>query len=100
MPIFQKNTYPLFPFDFIQKLKNDLSCFDYLNYPVFCSCSEINVYQIVDDRILMKKESKPKPIEQMKVRQWGSKNSQMRYDKAIVRNHKRVMRGDGGARFY
>jgi len=99
-PMFQNGAYPNIPFNFIQKLKIKLSQFDYGNFPLFCSTSEIHVYEIIDDRIEMKKEKKPLPLEQMKVRYWGSKNSQLRYDKAIARNHKRVMRGDGGAMFW
>ncbi|RTK94661.1 MAG: hypothetical protein EKK64_07915 [Neisseriaceae bacterium] len=100
MPIFQNGSYPSLPFDFVQKLKAELSGFDYSNKPVFCTCSDICVYQIEDDRIQMKKESKPKEIDHNKtMKGWGSKNSQMRLDKASARNAKKMKNG-GVARFY
>jgi hypothetical protein len=83
MPIFQNGSYPSLPFEFVQKLKAELTGFDYANKPVFCSCYDISVYEIEDDRIQMKKESKPKEIDTNKtMKGWGSKNSQMRLDKA------------------
>jgi hypothetical protein len=86
IPIFQNGSYPSFPFDFVRNLKEELKSFDYGSNPVFCSCSEISVYGIEDDRIQMKKERKPKEIESMKDgKGWGSKNSQMRLDKASRR---------------
>ena len=86
MPIFQNGSYPSLPFEFVQKLKAELAGFDYANKPVFCTCSDISVYQIEDDRIQMKKENKPKEVDTNKVTKgWGSKNSQMRLDKASRR---------------
>ena len=99
MPIFQKGSYPSLPFDFVQKLKSELALFDYANKPVFCTCSDISVYQIEDDRIPMKKENKPKDIETKKVKVWGSKNSQIRLDKAATRYAVRLRKGDC-ARYY
>lgn len=100
MPIFQNGSYPSLPFDFVQKLKSELSEFDYANKPVFCTCSDISVFQIEDDRIQMKKESKPKAIDPNKIMKgWGSKNSQIRLDKAISRNAKKLKKG-GVARYY
>lgn len=86
IPIFQNGSYPSFPFDFVKKLKSELLIFDYEQKPVFCSTSEISVYQIDDDRILMKKEKKPKQLDTNKISKgWGSKNSQMRLDKTSRR---------------
>lgn len=100
MPIFQNGSYPSFPFEVVQKLKAELACFDYANKPVFCTCSDISVYQIEDDRIQMKKESKPKEIDPNKtMKGWGSKNSQMRLDKTTSRNAKKMNKG-GVARYY
>ena len=99
MPIFQNASYPSLPFDFVQKLKGDLSKFDFQNKPLLCSCSDICIYQIDDDRIIMQKESKPKIIDTCKVSKgWGSKNSQMRLDKATARNAKKLNKG-GVARY-
>jgi hypothetical protein len=94
-PMFQNGSYPLFPFDFVQKLKSELADFDYSNMPLFCSTSQVSVYQITDDRIKMKTERKPKITES---KTWGSKNSQMRLDKASARNGKRIRNG-GVAKF-
>lgn len=59
------------------------------------TASEIHVYQITDDRIEMKKEAKPKPIDPNKPQKgWGSKNSQIRLDKAIARNAKKMKKGN------
>lgn len=100
MPIFQNGCYPSLPFEFVQKLKSELASFDYANKPVFCTCSDISVYQIEDDRIQMKKESKPKQVDPNKIMKgWGSKNSQMRLDKATTRNAKKMSKG-GTARYY
>lgn len=100
MPIFQNGVYPSLPFEFVQKLKIELASFDYANRPVFCTCSDIIVYQIEDDRIQMKKESKPKQADPNKpMKGWGSKNSQMRLDKAAARNAKKMSKG-GTARYY
>jgi hypothetical protein len=85
MPIFQNGSYPSLPFEFVQKLKAELAGFDYANKPVFCTCSDITVFQIEDDRIQMKKESKPKIDTNKVIKGWGSKNSQMRLDKASRR---------------
>ena len=95
MPIFQNGSYPSLPFDFVQKLKIELAAFDYSNKPLLCTISDICVFQIEYDSILMKKESKPKPIEEMSVSQWGSKNSQMRLDKTAARYAKK-RRGPNG----
>jgi len=94
MPMYQGGEYPSFPFDFIQALKNDLSEFDYANKPLLCTCSDICVYGMIDDSVLMKKESKPKNKEQIPVKGWGSKNSQMRLDKAAARNAKKMQKGN------
>ena len=100
MPIFQNGSYPSLPFEFVRKLKAELAGFDYADKPVFCSCLDISVYQIEDDRIQMKKESKPKEVDTNKVTKgWGSKNSQMRLDKATSRNAKKMNKG-GVARYY
>lgn len=100
IPIFQNGSYPSFPFDFVQKLKNELIEFNYADNPVFCGTSDISIYKIEDDRINMKKERKPKKIDPDKQNKgWGSKNSQMRLDKAISRNAKKMNKG-GVARYY
>ena len=94
-PIFQNGYYPSFPFDFVRKLKIELSAFDSDKNPVFCSISDILIWQIEDDRVEMKKERKPKPIDTDKVTKgWGSANSQMRLDKRAERYAKRLEKGN------
>jgi len=88
-PIFQGGKYPNFPFDwaneFKKKFKADLAhdCFPY------ASVGELNIpaTNITEfDPITYKKERKAKPIDDGKVMKgWGSKNSQMRLDKASRR---------------
>jgi len=98
-PIFQNGCYPNFPFEYVQSLKNALSNFNYEEKPLFCSTSNICVYQIEDNRTEFKKEKKPKSVEINKVRTWGSKYSQMRLDKKSASNAKRMKKG-GTARYY
>jgi hypothetical protein len=85
------------PYDFTQSLKKELSNFDYENMPLFCTISQVSVYGLVDEIIKMKKESKPKQSELTKG--WGSKNSQMRLDKATSRYAKKINNGNV-ARYY
>jgi len=101
MPIYQNGSYPSIPFEFVQKLKAELSSFDYDNKPVFCTCSDISVYGLEDDRIQMKKERKPKEIDPNKPQKgWGSKNSQLRLDKATARYAKLLRKDNNRAKYY
>lgn len=101
-PIFQGGEYPKFPFvwanEFKGQFKADIAhdCFPY------ASIQELNIpaTNFTDfTPIQYKKESKPKPVEQMKVKGWGSKNSQMRLDKAAARNAIKLRAGTT-ARYY
>ena len=98
MPIFQDGKYPSLPFDFAQKIKEELKAYDYAEKPLLATCSDICIYQLEDDRIHMKKESKPKVSDKL-VKGWGSKNSQMRLDKATRRNAVKMNKGNT-ARYY
>jgi len=98
MPIFQNGEYPNMEFNFIQELKQTLKQYDYQEKPLFCTTSEINIYGIEDDRLQYKKEKKPKASEG-DGKGWGSKNSQLRLDKATSRYAKRLKKG-GCARYY
>jgi hypothetical protein len=91
MPMFQNNEYPSFPFEFVRSLKDELINFNSEEKPVFCSVSEICVYQIEGESIKMKTEKKPKRSDSQ--REWGSKNSQMRLDKAAARYAKKLKKG-------
>lgn len=98
MPIFQDGRYPNIPIELVNELKQLLSSFDYANKPLFISCSDVNVYGITDDRLIMKKEAKSKPLTEGKG--WGSKNSQMRLDKASQRYAKLLRRDGNRANYY
>lgn len=95
-PLFQNGSYPNFPFDFVQSLYPLLPDSD-IN-PTFAAIGNISVYGLTDDRIEYKKERKPLPITEKKTKSWGSKNSQMRLDKAGARFGKRLRR-DGRSYF-
>ena len=90
-PMFQKGEYPTFPFDFYRKFMRDYPG----EYPneTLCSGTQIMVCDVEDDRIKFKKEKKPASVENMKIRQWGSKNSQLRLDKATRRNAVKMKKG-------
>lgn len=95
-PTFQNGSYPTLPFDFAMKLKLLLPDNGEPN-PTFCTVGEVKIHSstgIIDDRIAMKKECKPKAIAEMKVKTWGSKNSQMRLDKRAARNAKKMQKGN------
>jgi len=98
-PIYQNESYPTIPIETVNNLKEKLSEFDYANKPLFCSTSQIDVYGISDERNQYKKESKPQTKENTKSKTWGSKNSQIRLDKASKRYAKRLQKGDC-ARYY
>lgn len=97
-PMFQGGIYPTFPHDFIVNMRTVLKQFDYANKPLFCTISDICIYQIEDDRIQFKRESKPK--ENKSEPSWGSKNSQMRLDKDSARYAKRLRNNNDCARYY
>jgi hypothetical protein len=99
-PMFQNGIYPEFPFDWRQKFGS--------NYPetepptVFVGGTQIHLHKSVveGEAIQYKKECKPKPIDEMKVRQWGSKNSQIRLDKAAARHAKALRQGRDTVRYW
>ena len=99
-PMFQGGEYAQFPFEFAREIKSMFKTFGD-NYPI-CGTQDINIpiQNITDfDPIRYKKENKPKPIEEMKQRTWGSKNSQLRLDKATARNAVKMQKGNT-ARYY
>ncbi len=69
------------------------------NYHSDYSIEILNINISEYDPILYKKERKPKPIEEQKVKTWGSKYSQLRLDKATMRNAKKLRAGTT-ARYY
>jgi hypothetical protein len=99
-PIFQNGIYPNFPIEWIRELRKELDNLYQEPRPAFCNTTEISIYQIEDDRITYKKECKPKPKDTEHISKgWGSKNSQIRLDKATARYAKRLNKG-GCARYY
>lgn len=99
-PIFQSGTYPNLPFDYIPTLRVLLAEYGNEAKPVFCSVSEIAVPGLDAECVKFKKEAKPKPVEDKPVRSWGSKNSQLRLDKATARYAAGARRGRNQARYY
>ena len=101
-PIYQNGTYPSIPADVWSELKVILISYDHADYPLFCGYSDISVYGLGVDREHHNKENKPKAATEMKVRQWGSKNSQMRLDKASARyaNKRRGSNGDNMVKYW
>lgn len=99
-PIFQNGSYPNIPHNTIAELKEMLP--DFEPTPTFCTISEISIHEskgIINERVTYKKENKPKEIGKMNVKGWGSKNSQMRLDKAAARNAVKMKKGNT-ARYY
>lgn len=100
-PLFQNNEHPKIPFELAQELKRTLNSSS--SHPTFCSVDSIDVHEsngFTNDRITMKSEKRVKSPEEMKVKTWGSVNSQLRLDKATRRFAKRMQNGKTGVRFY
>lgn len=97
-PMYQNGQYASYPHEWLQPFKSSLN----LQYLSFFTVQGIDI-QAADltdtESKQYKRERKPKPIEEQKVRQWGSKNSQLRLDKAITRNAKKMQKGNT-ARYY
>lgn len=93
-PQFQNGIYPTIPFEYTIELRELLKEFSTVKNPLFVSVTEVCVYGVEGEAVKHKRESKPKPIEDMNVKQWGSKNSQVRLDKAI-RRHGEKLRKEG-----
>lgn len=95
--MFQDGKYPEFPFswrrDFQKRFPDDNK------RPMFVGSNQIHIYYGIqkDEPIKYNTERKPKPISEMKVREWGSENSQMRLDKKASRYAKK-RRGPSGDR--
>lgn len=88
--MFQNGTYPKFGYDWRKQFTTTIGRGNFAgDYEI-----DIHNYNIqFDEPIKFKKERKPTPVSEMKVKQWGSKNSQLRLDKATARNAKRLMAG-------
>lgn len=98
-PIYQNNAYPNIPIAVVQQLKEQLKEYDFSEKPLLCTCSDISVYGLIDEREAMKKERKQTQVSDKPTKGWGSKNSQLRLDKATARNAKKLKNG-GVARYY
>jgi hypothetical protein len=98
-PMFQNGSYPNIPFEFARGLIEVLKEYDNPLKPVFSTANQICVYGLpVDEKKIFKKERKQKPTENPKG--WGSKNSQVRLNKAVSRYAKRLRNNPGSARYY
>jgi hypothetical protein len=96
-PMFQNGIYPEFPFQWRREKGQAHPGAE--PYPNFWGSTQIHIYNIENDFKSFKKERKPKEKEYQKVKQWGSKNSQIRLDKAVKRNAKNMKKGNT-ARYY
>lgn len=98
MPMFQKGNYPTFPFEFVTKMKEQYPGME--PNPNFFSIDSFCIYGLTTEGAeKYKTESKGKCIEQKNSPSWGSKNSQMRLDKAAARYGKKVRRGENCVRY-
>jgi pyruvate formate-lyase activating enzyme-like uncharacterized protein len=100
-PQFQGGEYPKYPYEWAKEfIKQFKTVPGHGNYFVNGNILDILSLNFTEyDPISYKKERKPKTIEQQAVKQWGSKNSQLRLDKATARNAKRLRAGTT-ARYY
>lgn len=98
-PMFQDGKYPEYPFEWRQQLRTKYP--ETIPETIFVSGTQIKLHLsvITGKATQYKKERKPLPFEKMKVRQWGSKNSQIRLDKATARNAVKMSKGNT-ARYY
>lgn len=95
-PMFQNGSYPEFPFEWRREFIKRFP--DHGRYFSSASGSQLHIFAgdlTQDEPLKFKREKKPKSIQEMKVKQWGSKNSQMRLDKKASRYAKR-RRGPNG----
>ncbi len=98
-PIFQNGSYPQFPFEWRQNFLKQYPDTEPQTASVCGTQISLHVSVVSDVREVYKKERKPKSIEEMSVKTWGSKNSQLRLDKATARNAKKLRAGTT-ARYY
>lgn len=101
-PMFQGGKYPEYPFEWRQQLRSKYP--ETIPETVFVSGTQIKLHisAITGEATQYKKERKPIAFEDMKVKEWGSKNSQMRLDKNAARYAKKLRgpNGDKIARYY
>jgi hypothetical protein len=101
-PIYQGGKYPDFPHEWLQEFKKQFKGVPETDTWPYCTVSDLNLPAALFefDPIQYPKESKLKPIDENKVMKgWGSKNSQLRLDKATARNAKKLRAGTT-ARYY
>lgn len=102
-PIYQGGQYPTFPAEWVREFGKQFKAFPETDTFPYSTISDLcipakNFTEF--DPIRYKKERKEKPIdENTPMKGWGSKNSQMRLDKATARNAKRLRAGTT-ARYY
>lgn len=98
--MFQSGSYPDYPHQWRREFK--------ARYPetdpetIFIGSSQIDIHKSVlqGEADKFKTERKPKPIDPNKPQKgWGSKNSQMRLDKAAARHTKKLLSGKNIARY-
>lgn len=102
-PLFQNGEYPKYPIEWGREFKKQFKTLPGLgNYFTNGNILDILAINFTEyDPIKYPKERKPKPFtEDSPVQTWGSKNSQVRLDKAVARYAKALRRGENRARYY
>ena len=97
-PLFQNGEYPNIPYEALTLLRGQFPG----EYPKenFFTRGSVAIYKSDGNPVIYKKERKPKHLNTDGNNGWGSKNSQLRLDKAASRYAKRVRRGDNTVRYY
>lgn len=100
-PMFQGGQRPKFPIEWAREQRG---LFQSNGHGVFSTpeCLDIPAFNFSEfDPVRYKAERKPKPIDtNTPAKGWGSKNSQLRLDKAAARYGKALRRGENRARYY
>lgn len=100
-PMYQNGEYPKFPFEWANDFKKKFSTIP--GHENYSSSDYIDILKInFSDLTPVKysKERKPKQNTEKTTKGWGSKNSQLRLDKASARYSKALRRGEDRARYY
>jgi hypothetical protein len=100
-PMLQNGIYPVFPHEWAKEFIKQFEAIPgYGNYTAgnYIDIVRINFSDFTP--LQYKKERKPKTIEEQKIKGWGSKNSQVRLDKAAARYAKALRNGNNRARYY
>lgn len=100
-PMFQNGSYPKFPFDWRRDFLKKFPDTDPITIAINGTQIHIHKTAISGEPVKYQKERKPKTIDPDKpTKGWGSKNSQLRLDKAAARYGGKIRQGKDIVRFY